>query len=394
MTAVPVRGVAMRDRFLAAAARLFDRQRADVLAPRQWRRVLVMQMQQFGDSILFTPTLRALRAAMPDAHITMLVSSVSKQLYEKCPHIDEIVVATGWRAGAGGSRLRPLLPVLRALRRRRFDAVITDITQQSFKYALVAYLSGARERIGFNIDHRGFLYTRQVPLRTDVNWLDCNLDIARMLGAVAVSSREEICTDASDDEHARALIEEHALASGPLVLVHVGSNWQSKLWFAPRWADLVGRLVRDFGVRVAFVGTPKEEATYAEVARELTVEAASLLGRTTVPQLAALARHAALFIGTDSGPRHLAGAVGTPSVTVMSAQNDTDRWHGFREYETVIRSEPPCFGCALASCAHQTCMYEIPVSTVYQACAAYLSGASSASASLIRIPVDTLRTIA
>jgi ADP-heptose:LPS heptosyltransferase len=353
---------------LFARARAFDARAANP------RRILILQLQQIGDSVIFTPTLRALRARFPRSEIHMLASPVAAQFYKKSPHVDRIHVATSWSTSRKGKRLRPLVPVLRALRRERFDCVIADIAQQSFKYSLIAYLTGAPLRVGFNRDHRGFLHTCQVPFRPDENWVECNLDLARAFGLVTTGSREEVGFDASDVERLRDQLRSAGHDERRrLIVLHTGSNWQSRTWYTDRWARLADTLREEHAADIIFVGGSSEKVYVEGIRSLMTGPSISLVGATDIPALAALASRLDLFVGTDSGPRHVTGAVGAPHVTLMCAQDDTDRWLGFRPGEVIMRSEPACRGCYFATCAHKVCMDAIELDAVLARCRALMA---------------------
>jgi ADP-heptose:LPS heptosyltransferase len=341
------------------------------------RRILVMQLQQIGDSVIFTPTLRALRARFPQSEIHLLASPVAAQFYKKSPHVNRIHVAKTWSTTREGKRLLPMLPTIRLLRRERYDCVIADIAQQSFKYTLIAYLTGAPLRVGFNRNHRGFLHTCQIPFREDENWVECNLDLARVFGPVTTGSREEVAFDASDAARLREqLASAGHVESRRLIVLHTGSNWQSRTWYVDRWARLADTLRDEHDADVVFVGGGSEQAYVDSIRALMTGPSMSLVGATDIPGLAALASRLDLFIGTDSGPRHVTGAVGAPHVTLMCAQDDTDRWLGFRLGEIVMRSEPPCRGCYFSTCAHKVCMDAIELDRVMARCESLLSAPS------------------
>jgi ADP-heptose:LPS heptosyltransferase len=358
----------------AALDALFSRQDSFATEHLRPRRILILQLQQIGDSVIFTPTLRALRVRFATSEIHMLASPVAAQFYRKSPHVDRIHVAQSWSTTRKGKRLKPLLPILRMLRRERFDCVITDIAQQSFKYSLIAYLTGAPLRVGFNRAHRGFLHTCQVPFRPDANWVECNLDLARVFGSVTTGSREEVGFDASDTER----VGEQLRTAGHdetrrLVALHTGSNWQSRTWYRDRWARLADTVREEFAADIVFIGGASEQPYVEGIRSRMTGPSISLVGATDIPGLAALASRLALFIGTDSGPRHVTGAVGTAHITLMCAQDDTARWLGFRLGEVVMRSEPACKGCYFESCAHKVCMDAIELSLILARCRALLS---------------------
>ena len=345
------------------------------------RRILILQLQQLGDSVIFTGALQALRARFPDATIDILASGTSRHVYARWPGLGTLHVAADWRTGRGGNRLRPLLPLLRALRRRRYDLAVTDIAQQSFKYSLIAWATGAPVRVGFNVNGRGFLHTIQIPYRTGASYFACNLELAAALGADVRGARDAVWFGPDDVAAAESLLARLAVhPERPLVLMHPGSNWQSKTWFEDRWATLADRLIAEADAEVVLVGTEGEREYVERVRERMSAHARSAAGLTTIAQLAALAARAQLFVGTDSGPRHIAGATGVPSVMLMSAQEDTDNWIGFRAQETVLRRLPDCHGCFASTCSHRTCMAMISVDDALQACLRALRGATTAPA--------------
>jgi ADP-heptose:LPS heptosyltransferase len=216
-----------------------------------------------------------------------------------------------------------------------------------------------------------------VPFREDENWVECNLDLARVFGPVTTGSREEVAFDASDAARLREqLASAGHVDSRRLIVLHTGSNWQSRTWYVDRWARLADILRDEHSADVVFVGGGSEQAYVDSIRARMTGPSMSLVGATDIPGLAALASRLDLFIGTDSGPRHVTGAVGAPHVTLMCAQDDTDRWLGFRLGEIVMRSEPPCRGCYFSTCAHKVCMDAIELDRVMARCESLLSAPS------------------
>ena len=341
------------------------------------RRILVMQLQQVGDSVIFTPALAAIHRRWPDAVIDVLASPVSAQLYSRFPWVRRVVVDP--HSTSKASRKLPELALLRALRREKYDVVVADVAQHSLRYGLIAWLTGAPVRVGFDVEGRGVFYTHPLrcPPRTD--YLTCNLMAAAALGARVDDAHEELHVDAADRSHAETLLRDAGVdPSRPLVLMHPASNWQSKTWFEDRWARLADALALD-GAQVGFVGTPAEAEYVEGIRRAMTGPSVSFAGRTSLTQLAALLDRCDLFVGTDSGPRHIAGARGRPVVTVMSSQDLAFRWTLARPNETVIRTDPACAPCFQPACSHLTCMDLIDAARVIAACRARLGRDVAAS---------------
>jgi ADP-heptose:LPS heptosyltransferase len=348
---------------LAAVGRAAARRGAKPIG--EPRRVLILQLQQLGDSVIFSPTLRALRERLRDAEIDVVASPIASQLYAKSPHINKIIRADGW--GMRGKRMRvfSVVRVFWALRARRYDWVIADATETSFRYALAAFVAGARVRIGFDVASRGWLFTHRLVLPDAIPLAKCNLEIARLVGANTEAQPEEISFDESDVEKVSALLAAHGVsASRRIVVLHPGSNWQSKLWLADRFAKVADTLARARDCSVVLVGTAREAEEVESTRQAMQMPSVSLLGKTSLTELAALCARASLFIGTDSGPRNVAGAVGVPAIVAMSAQEETGRWFGYRPSEVMIRADARCMGCYLSRCAHRLCMRSISAEDV------------------------------
>ena len=331
------------------------------------RRILILQLQQLGDSVVFSPTLRAIRERFPDAELDLLTSPIASQLYAKSPYPSRIFRADRWGTREHGTRLLPLVPLIRKLRARRYDWVIADATQHSFKYSLIAFAIGAPVRIGFDVDSRGRLFTHRLALPSDAPLALCNLAIACVVGANAQPRPEEISFDAEDTSRIDALLRERGIAQETrVVLIHPGSNWQSKLWYADRFAKVADAVAMRSHCCIVFVGTAGETVEVEATRSAMHADSVSLVGATSLTELAALCARASLFIGTDSGPRNVAGAVGTRTVVVVSAQEDTSRWFGYRAGELAVRASARCIGCYYSRCAHRLCMRAISENDVIE----------------------------
>jgi ADP-heptose:LPS heptosyltransferase len=243
-----------------------------------------------------------------------------------------------------------------AARGIRYDCVLACVNQVSFRYALIAALTGARRRLGFDVGGAGFLFTRRMSIPPGMNVLKANMLLAAALDADATNPVEEFWFDDADREAAARLVPEQ-----PYVVIHPGSNWQSKTWYADRWAAVADALAPLVPV---FVGTAAEAPLVDEIGRGI-----SLVGKTDLCQLGAVMERAELCITTDSGPRHIAGALGRPLVTVMSSLDEPYRWTFDRPNEIVLRTDPPCAACLLSYCSHRTCMDRVTVDAVLSACA-------------------------
>ena len=249
--------------------------------------------------------------------------------------------------------------------------MITDVTQISARYAAISWLTGGRHRIGFDVEHRGSLLTHPLRRPDRLDFLRCNLEIAKALDADAENVSAEAYFDEEDQHDADTLLRS-TLGSRPIIAIHAASNWQSKTWFPDRWSTLADDFVRHFGATVVFVGTEKERQYIESIVADTMTQVWSLVGKTKLTQLAALLGAVDLFVGTDSGPRHVAAGVGCARVILMSAQDRGERWQFDDPREIILRAEPPCSPCFQSFCSHRQCMAMISQLSVVDAARALL----------------------
>lgn len=279
-------------------------------------RLLVVMPTWFGDILMATPTLRALRRLWPDAHLAVLVRENLTDLLEGLPFIDEILPSLSNGKGASAFRLAKRISKL------KFDTAV--LLPNSFRSAALASMAGIPRRIGYERDGRGVLLTDKLIPRRDgrhfipVPTLDYYLSIVHYLGGQAYDGDHvmEVATRPEDDQRAVALL---AAAKGkPVVLLNPGAQKEFKRWPAERFAQLAGRCSQELGCAVAVTGSPDEREVLARVTGAATTKVIDLpKAGMNVRLLKSVTQHAAVMVTNDTGPRHLAAACGTPVVTLF-----------------------------------------------------------------------------
>jgi heptosyltransferase-1 len=273
-------------------------------------RILISRLSAIGDVIHAVPVMCALRDAMPDAHITWVVEGRNGALLQGHSALDELIcVRRGWLKSPSA-----VLNLRRQLRARQFDIAI-DV-QGLTKSAVVSWLSGARKRIGFaGVDGREFSpllnNVRVTPKAKHV--VERNLELLRPLGIERPSVRFDLPETVGDMAMATGLIASRGWKTG-FVVLNPGAGWKSKLWPRDRFAAVARHLGKRHGLPSLVVWAPGEERAWAEEIVAQSASHAHLAPSTTLTELAAICRRAALFIGSDTGPLHIAAAVGTPCI--------------------------------------------------------------------------------
>ena len=281
-------------------------------------RFLLVRLGAFGDIVHAIPVAAALNRAFPSARIDWIVSAKHRELLDLVPVIDRRLVIKDRGDAAGGTSL---LAAIRELRRNRYD-VAFDL-QGLLKSAVLARLSGAQRVVGFSSNYLRERLAR--PFYTDVHdpggggmydprershVVQMNLGLLTTIG-VAVGP-PEFPIERVDTEIARAMRER---AGNRYALVNPGAAWPNKRWPAARYGAVARAIEGRHGLKTIVSWGPGEEGLAQEVVRESS-GAALLSPRTSIGDLVALIRGATLMISGDTGPTHVAAALGTPIVGI------------------------------------------------------------------------------
>jgi lipopolysaccharide heptosyltransferase I len=272
-------------------------------------RILICRLSAVGDVVHGLPVLCALREHYPTAFLAWVAEQGPAELLRGHSALNELVVVPrGWLTSPA-----EVWRLLRRLRALRFDLAL-DL-QGLTKSALAARLSGAPRRIGFG-DEKGRELSRwlnnELVQSTAPHIIDCNLQLLKDLGIAKPAVRFDLPETQADRAAADAVIARCGVA-GPFALVNPGAGWPSKIWPADRYAQVARHLgARRLGSIVLWAG--QQERQWADQIMANSAGYARLAPATGLRDVAALARRARLFVGSDTGPLHIAAAAGTPCV--------------------------------------------------------------------------------
>ena len=324
------------------------------------RRIALIKPSALGDIVHSLPVLTALRGRFPQAHLAWVVNRTYAPLLQGHPDLDEIIPfdrqvlkRRDWIAGGLAS-----LDFLRRLRVRRFDLVI-DL-QCLLRTGLMALATGARCRVGLRSAREGakLCYTHLVEDRRAAGVAHAVERYWRVAEALGIDSRERNFRLAIDPA-AQAWVR-HQLGGcpRPWLAVGVGSRWLTKRWPPESFAELVRRAQAQAGGTAIFVGAPGEADLARQAAARVPGPVCQLTGRTTLPQLVALLAEADVMLANDTGPLHLAVALGRPVVapyTCTLARATGPYGQEDRAVETAVA----CRGSYLKRCPRMECMAEL-----------------------------------
>lgn len=334
-------------------------------------RILIVRLTAIGDVIHGIPVLCALREAIPNAFIGWVVEGRMGDLLVGHPALDELVKVPRrfWKSP------RALWQMRERLRELQFDVAI-DL-QCLTKSALTAWLSGAPRRIGkAGIDGRELSkwFNNELIEPGGTHVIEHYLGMLRPLGIGAGSTpqtpppvRFDLRETAEDARAVDEFLRQRGLAGRPFALLNPGAGWPSKMWPVVRYAAVARHLGQQHGMpSVALWGVPQERPMATRIV-DKSARYAHLAPPTTMRELAALCRRAALFVGSDTGPMHLAVAVGTPAISMHGPSRA--EWcgaYGPQNIRLQVRYESG--SATKRRTANDSAMQEISLNMVTQAC--------------------------
>jgi heptosyltransferase-2 len=337
----------------------------------RWQRLLVTKLVAVGDLVVCLPTLKALRKSFPKAHIAVLVTPRVSEIVEGCPYVDEIIYYDVFGQDRGPSGL---VRVIRQLRRRKFDLVL-ELDHYYRITTLMSYLAGIPNRAGFDLPGQGRrnLYTIRIPYSVDKHEVEVFLEAASMIGADA-SEKElvEIWVPAEDREHVDRFLKGAGVTrQNMLVGIHPGTGPSalSRRWSPNKFAELADWLVTERGARVIITGSRAEVDLAEAIAVRMTTEPIVAAGKTNLKQFAEIARRCRLVISVDTGPLHVATAMGT-KVIGLYGPNTPTKWGPYGDGHITIYKALECSPCTrqylgqVSRCRNPICMSAITVEDV------------------------------
>ena len=345
-------------------------------------RILVIRLDRLGDVVLSTPVLQALRRQFPHAFIALMVRPSCREVVEGHPCLNEVILYE--KEGAH----RSLMGTLRFARRlRRYDFDTALVLHPSNRSHWIPWLARIPIRIGYD-RKSAWLLTHRVPHRKQEgakHEARYSLELLELFGFNPAISNPVIPVHPEAAKRVDELLSSSSVApSERLVAVHPSASCISKRWMSERFAQVADRLIREHGVRICLVAGEADAPHVKQMSRAMREPALNFAGRLSVGELAALLRRARLLISNDSGPVHVAAAVGTPVVDIFGRNQrglSPLRWGPLGEGHVVLHKEVGCVTCLAHNCDIEfLCLTSLSVEEVYRAAVSVLErdpGASS-----------------
>ncbi len=371
-------------------------------------RVLIANPGHLGDLLLSLPAVTALRAALPDAHLAMLVARPFAGVARCCPDVDEVIALSF-------PRLRPDLAALDGAERDRgvaalegrFDIAILCRSHDPWCGELTT-LAGIPARVGYAVSEMALFLTHLVPYdeRPHMALQALRLtqraaahlgappgDLDAMASLVGPPARVRLEPDGADEALVAALLRELPSAGARPIVLQPGSSMPVKSWPPECWGRLAGELRRRYGVTPLVHGGPGESGLVASIVAAGRGACHPIAEQLSIGALAALLRRSAVLVAVDSGPLHLAAVVGLPVVGLYGPL-PTSHWSPWCEPERrrIVRVALACSPCdrmfapPCGATVDAACMTAITVDAVAKAVGALLDGSARAADRRVGMP--------
>jgi len=338
--------------------------------------VLCVRLDHIGDVLMSTPAMAALKEGHPERRLTLLTSPAGAAIAPLIPVVDDVIVydapwmkATAPRAGSG-----PELAMAERLRAGQFDAAVifTVFSQNPLPSAFLCYLADIPLRLA---------HCRENPYQMLTDWLlevepergirhevRRQLDLVSAVGCRTTDERMRLRVPAEAAQRADSLLAEAAIdPSRPWIIVHPGATAPSRRYPAEGFAAVARRLVVESGWQPLFTGTASEGDLVADIQAMAGVPTHALVGRASLADLAALIAHAPLVLTNNTGPAHIAAALGTPVVDLYALTNPQHT--PWAVPNRVLSHDVPCKNCYKSICpmGHHDCLRRVAPETVVAA---------------------------
>lgn len=329
-----------------------------------------------GDMVMLTPSLRALKRAFPESCLVFLLRQNVAEMMNTNPYVDKCIVDS-----KTDGRLQSFSRLVRKIREFQFDmAVILHPT--SVRNILLPFLAGVPIRVGSNYRGRDIFLTHSCQNKTDIHEVERYLNVIESLDnntaqltddfvkkQNAISTNLEYWHTDEERQSVQALLSsEGILSNDRFIAINVGTTWQTKQWDLINFSQVISELSdRIQNYKIILTGSSSETAYVKDI--KLSNMTINLIGKTDILQLGALLEMCDVCLTCDSGPMHIAAAVGTPTVALFGP-TAPNRHRPYGEEDTIIEKPVPCRPCYKRTCHRQDtqflCMKEITTAEVVQ----------------------------
>ena len=311
---------------------------------KDWSKVLLVQTSFLGDTVLTLPVIAEIKRRFPAAKLTLLCTPLGKELLDAQPELDDIIVDDKRCADKGWSGLWRKARVLRG---KGFTLALC--LHKSFRSALLLFLARIPHRVGFRQSKGWFLFhslARRNALTHDV---ERNLSILTAFSIQPKDCRRviDLSVNCETRQAVSRLLADLGVRRGKIIVgINPGSVWPTKRWAAESFAILIQRLKHELDCEIVLFGGTEDVDVAKKIDAQNPGAVVSLVGKTSLRELPAALAHCGLFITNDSGPMHIAVAMGVPVVAIFCATTPSLGFYPYSSKSVVVEKKLSCRPCS------------------------------------------------
>ncbi|WP_051933431.1 glycosyltransferase family 9 protein [Massilia sp. BSC265] len=347
------------------------------------RRILCVRLDSLGDVLMCTPAIRALRHTLPGCRLTLLTSPSGAAVAPCIPELDAaIAYRAPWMKHAEPAGTEALQECATQLAAQRFDAAVifTTYSQSPLPAAMLCHLAGIPLRLASCRENPYQLLTDWVPERelerASRHEVQRQLDLVAHVGCATSDTTLSFAVPAADASRVGTKLEDAGIdPAAPYLVLHAGASAASRRYPLRHWLVLIGMLRRQFGYPIVLTGDRGEADALRPLAEAWKAATHSLIGKLELGELGALIRGSSLLITGNTGPAHIAAAVGTPLVDLYALTNPQHT--PWRVAHRLLFHDVSCRNCLRSSCpqGHHACLDSLAPRTVLEAAVELLAAA-------------------
>ena len=323
------------------------------------KRILIFNVNWLGDVLFSTATIRNIRRNFPDSFIACIIPSRCYPVLKGNPHLDEIIIFDEKDRHKG---MLSRLDFVKLIKSKKFDMVF--LLHRSLTRALICRLAGIPKRIGYYTKKRGFLLTKKItmPKIDTIHRIDFYLNIIEKAGLKVEDRYTEFFINHEDENAVVDFLKKNHLREDDFIAVlNPGGNWGPKRWPKEYWGELADMLVTAFKAKIILSGSQNDLNLANQIKKIMKEEPVITCGVLNLKQLAALAKRSDLFITGDTGPLHIANAIGAKRIIALFGPTSPSLTGPFPVKNTiVIQKDVNCkIPCYKVNCKDNRCMKAI-----------------------------------
>ncbi len=323
------------------------------------KRIVIFNVNWLGDVLFSTAVIRNMRDNYPDSYIACVIPKRCNPVLEGNPYLNEIII---FDEKDTHKSPKAIFEFIRFLRSRKFDMAF--FLHRSFSRALIAYMAGISERVGYYTKKRGFLLTKKImpPDRDKMHRIDYYLNVIKSFGLNVKDRFSDFFVSADDQLFVDNFLKDHHIRKNDfLVGINPGGNWYPKRWPSEYFSILADKLIRDFGFKVIITGSEADIALNQQIKSLMEEKPISAAGAFNLKQMGALFERLDLFITADTGPLHIANSVGAKKIIALFGPTDVSVTGPYpADNCVIIQKNVGCkIPCYKVDCQTRRCMRAI-----------------------------------